>query len=1508
MNYAAVNSINKPHPGRRRNSSSYSVKIKNKNFKNDLLIKFKHKNCSLFFNLKSYLFIFLLISSFSFSTQNSLKENLLTNQYSKEQNNIYRNLSENNLELKNGLNITINNLFYKKLNDLVKENDHLDNFYFLKNLIFFEKRDKNNSFKSKKLILKNNDLFSNFKDSFSKKLSIKDKKFLKSFIKYINEKPLNQSSKINIQSNEKFLSNTKIDENFKILNNLENYKVLNNKNIFENLTEIQNKIDELNKNSSKLYQKLSFELSQNKKYHKKDNKKFINDYYSNIENILKQKFLKNQRIINFNKLIFEKDKTVSSQNLFQTKNLVRTKKNQANNIFLEEDSKNYKILSIMSNNHSLIKNDTTIIFNESYIISKTDINSTTQLNFFELLQFYIPNITLEKLIICLAQVATMLFTIIGNILVIISIFTYNPLRNVQNMFLVSLAVSDITVAVCVLPLSAAYSLIDKWVFGIHLCKFWLTSDILCCTASILNLCAIAVDRYQAIHDPINYRMKRTLGRVLGTIVFVWVLSAITSIPPLLGWNDWPQEFSPDLPCRLTSQKGFIVFSSSVSFYIPLLIMTTVYIKIFLATKERLRKRAQGTAKMSFKNANKKSIPMNKNYIDEDQDKKLEEKNLRINNSGHNLIQNYLQDDSFNNKIFLITQVTDNKKNKKFDNSSIKGSIKNENKQKFSISEQKTSSSNEDSFVNLEYNCVDKNFISNKKINKEQLIKPNKKKTKSLNRNKIKRQSTPEEDSDSSDSVVEKEFSSSNAHDFSQKNLCKKVQPTSQKSIAKSFKTRFRNSIFSHHIKNPTPTATSSIPKSNSQISFKNNSSALSQMKRSQQNTRFGSFNLLKKYKSRFNKLNNSNFFNNFPSSPNKPKIGIVSATTTPELTFSSKNSSKEDHIAIFKENSTLFNDKVNNENDKNLNFMSKSVNNSFYNKNELKNKIPNKQQTGYLKSSIEAIYIQKSISITDLNLMKIYNEKLLKEKKNSDDKLNLNNFDVEINLKLDSNLQDKIKSSINKEDEIFMKKNNFKSDEALNFSSKQDDFTTSINNYNMDDYNQRCLSPTSMLQLPKRSIFEKNQQINQNELSNSKNQNSCSNDSNLNYNNSLTKQYTNSQRNHSSNSNYYSYTSTTSTSVLTTSQQHGQSCLDNTDLPLSSNSKSFSNKKSGSFKSSQINSSNMLSSSNMIKQAWEQKQRISLSKERKAAQVLGIVMGAFIACWLPFFLMYVIEPFCGEACAVNQFTQMFITWLGYINSTLNPIIYTIFNMDFRKAFKRIFMKCCCGVKFKQQQRLYQHQQLIKLNKRKEHKKNKMLHLHQKMNKKFEQEKTFENKDICKKVLIDEKERKNSINQLIAIDSSGYLRKISLSLDKNKLLDSNFIKNSSSCSKLDKLPEDTILYKKKIIDTICDMYLSISCENINSKLNKNNIDYKNIILKPISLPPFKKNLINKEEFNYLDKKCNFNKDKIVENDENTDSYDLNDLKQMILEKNLKQLENNADFCHFDFNDQIFTYFI
>uniref|UniRef100_A0AC35G4K6 G-protein coupled receptors family 1 profile domain-containing protein n=1 Tax=Panagrolaimus sp. PS1159 TaxID=55785 RepID=A0AC35G4K6_9BILA len=120
-----------------------------------------------------------------------------------------------------------------------------------------------------------------------------------------------------------------------------------------------------------------------------------------------------------------------------------------------------------------------------------------------------------------------------------------------------------------------------------MCQLFTTADILLCTSSILNLCAIALDRYFAIHDPINYAQKRTLKLVLISIVLVWIVSAIISVPPIFGWNDWSSQKLKD-HCELSTEKAFVVFSAAGSFFVPLAVMIVVYVKIFISARQRIR--------------------------------------------------------------------------------------------------------------------------------------------------------------------------------------------------------------------------------------------------------------------------------------------------------------------------------------------------------------------------------------------------------------------------------------------------------------------------------------------------------------------------------------------------------------------------------------------------------------------------------------------------------------------------------------------------------------------------------------------------------------------------------------------------------------------------------------------------------------------------------------------------------------------------------------------------------
>lgn len=68
------------------------------------------------------------------------------------------------------------------------------------------------------------------------------------------------------------------------------------------------------------------------------------------------------------------------------------------------------------------------------------------------------------------------------------------LHSVANYLILSLAVADLLVACLVMPLAAVYDVSQEWTLGPELCDMWTSSDVLCCTASILHLVAIAIDR------------------------------------------------------------------------------------------------------------------------------------------------------------------------------------------------------------------------------------------------------------------------------------------------------------------------------------------------------------------------------------------------------------------------------------------------------------------------------------------------------------------------------------------------------------------------------------------------------------------------------------------------------------------------------------------------------------------------------------------------------------------------------------------------------------------------------------------------------------------------------------------------------------------------------------------------------------------------------------------------------------------------------------------------------
>lgn len=79
------------------------------------------------------------------------------------------------------------------------------------------------------------------------------------------------------------------------------------------------------------------------------------------------------------------------------------------------------------------------------------------------------------------------------------------------------------------------------------------------------------------------------------------------------------------------------------------------------------------------------------------------------------------------------------------------------------------------------------------------------------------------------------------------------------------------------------------------------------------------------------------------------------------------------------------------------------------------------------------------------------------------------------------------------------------------------------------------------------------------------------------------------------------------------------------------------------------------------------RQSSALTKEIKAARQLGVIMGAFTLCFLPYFILFLVVAFC-DGC-IDQGLLLAMTWVGYLNSTLNPFLYPLCNANFRRKFR-----------------------------------------------------------------------------------------------------------------------------------------------------------------------------------------------------------------------------------------------
>ena len=164
-------------------------------------------------------------------------------------------------------------------------------------------------------------------------------------------------------------------------------------------------------------------------------------------------------------------------------------------------------------------------------------------------------------------------TVFGNTLIIAAFSLYERIRTVTNYFLVSLACTDLCVALFSMPVWVAYLLTGPaWVLGASLSRVWTMVDILIGTASIMNLMVISFDRVLCIKHPLRYNLWMTTRKVTVIICFVWLYSFGVAVSSFFLYH----------------KPIFNLIATVACFCVPLLVITTAYSVIFRVALRQMK--------------------------------------------------------------------------------------------------------------------------------------------------------------------------------------------------------------------------------------------------------------------------------------------------------------------------------------------------------------------------------------------------------------------------------------------------------------------------------------------------------------------------------------------------------------------------------------------------------------------------------------------------------------------------------------------------------------------------------------------------------------------------------------------------------------------------------------------------------------------------------------------------------------------------------------------------------
>ncbi|XP_061602046.1 beta-3 adrenergic receptor [Cololabis saira] len=179
-----------------------------------------------------------------------------------------------------------------------------------------------------------------------------------------------------------------------------------------------------------------------------------------------------------------------------------------------------------------------------------------------------------------AVVLMCLGAVTGNILVIVIVAATKSLHSVTSVLIMNLAISDLLVGIGVMPFVALSVMDSGWVQCADLCLYVGFTSSVYCTASVLTLAAIALDRYHSIMDCLRYGSRCTVWRTCAVVLWIWLQALVTSSPPLLGWGSFSYAV-PMYICAVdwATSPSYTAVIAAISYLMPAVVILFCYVNI-----------------------------------------------------------------------------------------------------------------------------------------------------------------------------------------------------------------------------------------------------------------------------------------------------------------------------------------------------------------------------------------------------------------------------------------------------------------------------------------------------------------------------------------------------------------------------------------------------------------------------------------------------------------------------------------------------------------------------------------------------------------------------------------------------------------------------------------------------------------------------------------------------------------------------------------------------------------